>query len=129
MIKYSGNRAKQQLGTLSLHDFEGNFEHVAENIREVYENFRRDHIESARNVHESNYHGGYADGTRDKKVQFDKLYLDIDDEYGDKVVKIWGERDVTPEEKAALDVKNSEIMSKNEERERELLRTLKAKYD
>lgn len=131
MIRYDeyARRATQDLGYISTYDLEGEFNRVIEFLKKEYELYSS-YLTTEHKIKEENYSGGaYLDGTKEKMVKFDKIYIDCV-ETGDngKEFHIKGQRNLTAEELVALEAKEKIQAAKRTDQEREQLRLLKEKY-
>jgi hypothetical protein len=118
-------RVTQVLGSIYSGDLEGDFGGVVNSIMAEYGLYKK-FMEEAREITETNYRGGaYLDGSKTKKVKFDRIYLNWEPTYdNEKVLQVIGERDYDSDELVALTL----MIEDQEEREKAQLRKLKEKY-
>jgi hypothetical protein len=130
-IRYEGNnRVNQHIETLSLYEFEGDINDVLKTLTEKKEYLEEKYGKKGMTLTEKDYRGGaYADGTSQKKVTFDKFWLDKSEEYGDVVYFVWGERNLLPEETEALDKKNAKAKEDRLQRDKEQYEKLKKQFE
>ncbi len=130
MIRYDEyrKRATQDIGYISTYDLEGDFDKVIEKIQKEYE-YYKEYMTQEHVLTEDNYRGGaYLDGTVKKSVKFDRIYIDCVDTEDGKQFRIKGDRNLTTEELAALEVKENARKAKQAEQEKEQLKKLLEKY-
>ncbi len=122
-------RVTQDLGYISTYELEGDFDKVIENIKKEYE-YYSEYLTKGHKIKEENYQGGaYLDGTSEKVVSFDRIYIDCVDTYDNgKEFRIRGQRGLNAEELVALEAKNKVRNAKREVEEKEQLKKLKEKY-
>lgn len=118
-IKYdlAKKRVRQQISTLSMYDFEGEFSKVIAYLQDELKSLEKDYAKSSRKMAEHDYHGGaYADGTKEKTVSFDKFSIEMEQDYeGENQLQIWGERDILSEEMEGL--KNKKVVDEATQKE------------
>lgn len=131
MIRYDEykKRATQDLGYISTYELEGDFHKVIEYIQKEYENYS-EYMTKEHKISEWNYAGGaYLDGTKEKMVKFDRIYIDcVETQDNGREFRVKGDRNLTAEELTALDVKQGKQKAEQAEREREQLKKLQEKY-
>jgi len=130
-IKYDSKtkRVKQQISTLSMYNFEGEFSKAIKYLQDEFKSLKKSYSKPTKVV-EYNYNGGaYADGTREKKVSFDKFFIEEGQDYeGDKELQIWGERDILPEEMEGLKEKEKKEEEARTEWKRKQFEALKKEF-
>ena len=131
MINYdcSKMRIRQRIGTISLYEFEGTFDAVIKKLEEERKHYTDNYVLKAKSVPSYNDYHKYLDGEKTKLVQFDKLGIDIGEDYGDKVYEVWGERDFLPEELAAYAAKKSKQADVKKERDKQEYERLKKEFE
>ena len=131
-IKYDSKtkRVKQKLSTLCLYSFEGEFTKAIEYLQNELKSLKRDYTKSSKKLMEYDYNGGaYADGSREKRVLFDKFFIEQGEDYdGDKQLQIWGERDILPEEMEGLKEKEKKEEESRAEWRRKQFEALKKEF-
>lgn len=128
-IKYNNHnkRVRQILGTIGFYELEGDFTEVIEKLTARHKEYL-EYTQKPHNINER-WSAGYSDGTTKKLVKFDKISLEceiIDDD--SRTLRVIGERDMLPEELAALEVENKKRQEQNEQQEKELFKKLAKKY-
>lgn len=131
-IKYDSKtkRVKQKISTLSSYSFEGEFPKAIKYLQDELKSLKEDYTKSSKKIMEYDYHGGaYADGAREKKVSFDKFFIEEGQDYeGDKELQIWGERDILPEEMEGLKEKEKKEEASRTEWKRKQFEALKKEF-
>lgn len=131
-IKYNSKtkRVKQKISTLSIYSFEGEFPKAIKYLQDELKSLKEDYTKSSKKMIECDYHGGaYADGDKEKKVSFDKFFIEEGQDYeGDKELQIWGERDILPEEMEGLKEKEKKEEEARTEWKRKQFEALKKEF-
>ncbi len=122
---------RQHIGTISLYDFEGDFKAVINKLKEEEKYYKKVFMDNTRSVCEDSYagRGAYLDGANTKSVQFDRIYIDLGESYGDREYQVWGERKFLPEEDKALKDKEDKQKEEKENQERVEYEKLKKKFE
>lgn len=129
---YSG-RAKHQLDYFACYDLEGDFQKVIDKLQEKLTNLQKTYKKAtpvqAVIGYGSQKTGAYADGAKVKNITFDKFTIsEVKDEDYARFC-IYGERDILPEERAALVKQDDARKEKQKEYELKQLEILKKKYE
>jgi len=122
MIRYDEQlkKATQYLGFIYYDELAGSFNEVIENLQSRYEVYSS-YITKEHSIREE-----YSDGTKEKKVKFDRIYIDCVD--FDTRLAVMGERRLTNEESEAIEFKKRIQNKRLEEQEKEQLKKLLEKY-
>jgi hypothetical protein len=130
-IRYDSKtkRVKQKISTLSMYSFEGEFFKAIKYLQDELKSLKEDYTKSTKQIMEYDYKGGaYSDGAREKKVSFDKFFIEEGEYEGDKELQIWGERDILPEEIEGLKEKERKEEASRTEYKRKQFEILKKEF-
>jgi hypothetical protein len=130
-VRYEKGKAKQQLETISVCRLEGDFDEALAKFKRELDSAREDYGRPRKLLayYADSYSGSGFPRETLKEVKFDRLSLAFVVDENCPVLEIWGERDILPEEQAALDSKAAAQSAKWQERDREELKRLKALYE
>ena len=126
---YTKMRVKQRIGTISLYDFEGTFEEVVEKLKENRVYYFDNYVAQTCEITAYSDWEKYLDGEKIKEVQFDKLTINLGENYGDKVYEVWGERNFDASELQAMQREQRKQQVDKEEKERKDYERLKAQFE
>jgi len=114
--------AEQEVESLSLSDFEGPLQAVAESLLKKQKDLEEYCVNKPAKM--SDY---YADGYMQKLVQFKSLAIK-EIGYNEPRLEIWGVREILPEERVHLEAQEAKVQSERIERDRKEFERLKEKF-
>lgn len=131
-IVYDRSRktVKQLLTTMSLYNFTGEIDDVINKLKEEKKSLLKEYGKGKEVVckHSYNGDGAYLDGTNKKFVKFEKFIMEDDEEYGDKVIAIYGHRDMDADEVSAMTVESKKQKDDRAERDKKEFERMKKEY-
>jgi len=146
-VTYNNGRARQVLGSISLHEFSGTFDAAIAMLQKEKSRYNKEYVQKAGPVRavyanpsekvkgkrDFNDLGFSSEREEKRDVRFDVFYLDLvhtNDYDGERTeLLVIGERDVTVGEAIALEKEEKQRIASREEHQRKMYEQLKAQFE